>query len=188
MSARTTRHTVSMKYVAFLRGINMIGHRPVKMSVVQKIFEDLGFQNIKTIGASGNVLFETSKEHHIARSKEIQETLENATGHSMKVVLRTVPEVESLVKLNPFKGITISPHTKFLITFLSETPKHKITIPYTSPENDFKVLQLLPNEVCSVAFLSPSRQRTGVLSFLEKEFGKGVTTRNWSTITKLLRG
>src|SRR5437660_1587947 len=105
MSARIAQHTAPIKYIVFLRGINMIGHRPVKMSVVQKIFEDLGYQNIKTIGASGNVLFETSKENHITLGKEIEEKLEKATGHPIKVVLRTIPEVESLVKSDPFKGI-----------------------------------------------------------------------------------
>jgi uncharacterized protein (DUF1697 family) len=47
------------RYIAFLRGINMVGHRPMKMNAVQTVFQQLSYQHVKTLGASRNVLFET---------------------------------------------------------------------------------------------------------------------------------
>jgi hypothetical protein len=81
----------------------------------------------------------------------------------------------------------VTPYRKLLITFLSEKPTHKIKIPYIPPEHDFKILRVLPYEICSLALLSPTRQRTGLLHFIEKEFGKNTTTRNWSTIKKIVK-
>lgn len=60
-----------MKYVAFLRGINL-GKRQIKMNDLQKVFIDLGFSSVKTLIASGNVLFETQEENE----EKLRETLE----------------------------------------------------------------------------------------------------------------
>ena len=43
------------RYVAFLRGINSGGNQTVRMEVLRKTFEDLGFENVRTVLASGNV-------------------------------------------------------------------------------------------------------------------------------------
>ena len=43
-------------YVALLRGIN-VGGRNVKMDRLREIFESLGFSNVETFIASGNVIF-----------------------------------------------------------------------------------------------------------------------------------
>ncbi len=165
----------------------MIGHRPVKMDAVHNVFEQLGYQNVKTLGASGNVLFETSEGNQSALVKHIEEKLEQAFGSSIRVVVRTLSELQTLVESDPFEGIPGTRYTKLLITFLSERPKNTVTIPYTSPANDYKIVRVLHKEICSVALLSPTRQSTGLLSFLEKEFGRDITTRNWSTITRLVK-
>ena len=165
----------------------MIGHRPVKMDAVQHVFEHMGYHQVKTLGASGNVLFETSEVNPMALSKNIEEHLETAFGYAIRVLVRTLPQIQTLVEADPFQSIPVTPHTKLLITFLSARPNHQVEVPYTSPEHDFQIVRVFPNEICSVALLSPTRQRTGLLSFLEKEFGREITTRNWSTITRIVK-
>jgi uncharacterized protein (DUF1697 family) len=48
-----------VRYAAFLRGINVGGHRKIKMETLRQQFESLELQNVKTLLNSGNVLFET---------------------------------------------------------------------------------------------------------------------------------
>jgi len=48
-------------YVAFLRGINVGGHRRIKMAELRQAFESSGFQKVKTLLATGNVVFESPK-------------------------------------------------------------------------------------------------------------------------------
>ena len=50
-----------MKYVALLRGIN-IGKKQVKMEILRSVMEDAGYTNVKTLLASGNVIFETTEK------------------------------------------------------------------------------------------------------------------------------
>jgi len=52
---------VSARYVALLRAINVGGH-VVKMDVLRKHFTKLGFTNVETFIASGNVLFDADQQ------------------------------------------------------------------------------------------------------------------------------
>ena len=47
------------RYIAFLRAINVGGHT-VKMAELKRLFEALGFTNVETFIASGNVIFDSS--------------------------------------------------------------------------------------------------------------------------------
>ena len=44
--------------IAFLRGINVGGHKKVPMAALKKAFEAMGFRDVRTVLASGNVIFE----------------------------------------------------------------------------------------------------------------------------------
>jgi uncharacterized protein (DUF1697 family) len=50
-----------MKYIALLRGINVGGHRKVKMDDLKAFFKALQFENVSTYIQSGNVIFSTHK-------------------------------------------------------------------------------------------------------------------------------
>jgi uncharacterized protein (DUF1697 family) len=176
------------KYVAFLRGINVGGHKPVKMEELKKTFESMGFQNVKTLLASGNVLFETPETGADNLIKRIEEKLEKELGHEIGVLLRTVGEIQSLADADPFKNIKATPQTRFYVMFLSEKPKSALKVPYESIEKDIKIVHVSDSEVCSVLTLSPNRGTVDLMSLLEKEFGRKVTTRNWNTVTKILKG
>lgn len=177
-----------IKYVALLRGINVGGHRPVRMVELKKTFESLGFQNVKTLLASGNVLFETPKKSTDMLVKQIQEKLEHELGHEVGVVLRTMEEIQNLVDVNPFKNIEMTQQTRLYVTFLPEKQERAVIIPHESTGRDFRILHISASEVYSVVILSQDRGTTDLMSFLEKEFGRKVTTRNWNTIARILKG
>ncbi len=49
-------------YIAFLRGINVSGHKIIKMADLAEMFIGLKFKNVKTYIASGNVLFDSNEK------------------------------------------------------------------------------------------------------------------------------
>ena len=83
------------RYVAFLRGLNVGGHT-VKMDALRKHFEDLGFENVSTFIASGNVIFETKDAKPAALEKKIEQALERALGYEVATFLRTDKEVAQI--------------------------------------------------------------------------------------------
>jgi uncharacterized protein (DUF1697 family) len=173
-------------YVAFLRGINNIGSKTIKMHELKRIFEATGFQNVKTILASGNIVLETTISETNLIITEIEKQLERKLGYNVNVALRTLDELHLLVKSNPFSQIKVTPQTKLLLTFLSEKPTRRFKIPYNSSDKDFTVIRIINNEIYSVVNLLPNKRPYRIISFLEKEFGNKITTRNWSTIVKIV--
>lgn len=175
-----------LRYVAFLRGINVGGHRKIKMEALRQVFESLEFQNVKTLLNSGNVLFETREVDPTAVVRKIEENLKETFGFEVRVILRTSREIQDLIDSDPFINITVSPQTRLYVTFLSEAPKSNLKIPYESPEKDFKIVSVTNGEVYSVLTLNSSRRTPDAMDILEKEFGKKTTMRNWNTVTKIL--
>jgi len=174
-------------YAAFLRGINLAGHKAVNMGELKKAFESMGFQNVRTLLNSGNVLFEARKTARGPLVKTIEVELKTAFGHEIAVILRTIAEIHRLVESAPFEKVKVTPQTRLYVTLLSEKTNSSLKIPYESPEKDFKIVTIQPAEVFSVVTITPGRGTTEAMSFLEKHFGKRVTTRNWNTITKVLK-
>ena len=175
-----------IKYVALLRGINVGGSKLIKMAELSRIFDSLGFKNVKTYIQSGNVLFESSKSDLATLTKHIEQGLHKAVGFEVPVVLRTITELEAIVKLNPFRKIKSDADAQFYVTFLVEPPKTKPKIPLLSPKKDCEIIHLSPREVFTVAFAMPNGRYGESMAFIEKEFGKSVTTRNWNTVIKIV--
>jgi uncharacterized protein (DUF1697 family) len=190
-----------MRYAAFLRGINVGGNKKVPMSELKKCLEKLGYENVKTLLNSGNVIFETKKTNPISLTKTIESTLEKTFGFKIKTMIRSLEEIEKLIESNPFKGIKVTPNTRLYVTFLSEAggaspdkgsgvrkgAKERLKLPYTTPDKAYKILKATDTEVCSVLTVTPNSRSVDAMDILEEEYGSNVTTRNWNTIVKMLK-
>lgn len=171
------------KYIAFLRGINSGKNPTVKMEVLRKTFEDLGFENVRTILASGNVLFESSIDENTLEQK-IEKMLPEKIGFKSDVIVLTIDELHKLVLLNPFKTIKITPHTRPYVTFIKEEPKTNLKFP--AKVRSYTILGIFNGVVCSVVDLSDAKT-SDLMKVLDKEFGKGITTRSWNTVERILK-
>jgi uncharacterized protein (DUF1697 family) len=176
-----------IKYVAFLRGINVGGHKTIKMEELKKAFEALGFESVKTLLASGNVLFVAPAASESTLAKKIEKKLAMAFGHEIGVLIRKIEGLQRLAEANSFAGVKVTPQTRLYVTFLAEKAKSSLKIPYASPDQNFKIIRATESEVCSVLILSSNSRTVDLMSILEKEFGRKVTTRNWNTISKILK-
>ena len=73
------------------------------------------------------------------------------------------------------------------MTFLGEKPHPRaISLPYATPQGEFRILSATPTEVFSVLDLSQGKGTPEAMAIIEKEFGANVTTRNWNTVLKAL--
>ncbi len=174
------------KYVAFLRGINVGGNKKVPMAELKKILEKIGLKNVKTLLASGNVVFEADSNKIDELQTSISSAIEKAFKFRVPVLLRSFSELQRLVALDPFKKITVTPQTRLYVTFLTEKVKDKTSSNFFPPNNSFTILSKTKSEVFSVLDLSITGTPEA-MGALEKEFGKEVTTRNWNTILKIAK-
>jgi uncharacterized protein (DUF1697 family) len=172
-------------YVAFLRGINVGGNAVIKMSDLKELFETLGFKNVTPVLASGNVLFETAPTKPEVLKRSIERILTKEFNVPALAIIRTGSQLLDLAKSSPFKSTKLTPRTKLHITFLAESNQRVAKLPYRLPCREFEVIQISSNEVASTVEISPKQGTPELMRFLEKEFGKNITTRTWNTVQKL---
>ena len=171
-------------YVAFLRGINVGGNSTVSMAKLKKVFESLRFGIIKTVLASGNVIFETKETDPRSLGEKIENAIEKNFKRHFDVIVYKIRDLEKLAERNPFKGIDVTPDTRLYATFLSEKPKNTKIL--NLPEG-FRILRVKDGVILSVLHLMPGRGTVDLMSYIEKEYGKKITTRSWSTVLKIIK-
>lgn len=175
-----------VKYVAFLRGVNVGGNTLVKMDELRKAFESIGFQNVRTILASGNVLFEAPGEAITTLSSNIALKLLETFGREILVIVRSLDDLRELEARQPFKCANVTPGTRLFVTFISKNAKPgNIRCPSTC--DGFQILSISNGIVCSVLEERPGVGAVHLMGAIEKEFGRDVTTRTWNTITRIFK-
>ena len=103
------------RHVAFLRGLNVGGHR-VKMDRLRSLFADLGFENVATFIASGNVIFDTAETDRAVVEGRISAGLRAALGYDVAAFVRSIDEVAEVAAADPFAAGTdlANRHVTFL--------------------------------------------------------------------------
>lgn len=170
------------RYVAFLRGIN-VGGRTIKMDALRQAFEVAGYENVKTLQAAGNVVFESRETNQVAVQAKVEKTIKAAFGFDVRVILRSAKDIQALVNSEPFKGVKVTPGMRLFITFFSDPPKPKIIASYRSVGGENGIRSVTKGHIISV--LGAKDGTPDHMDFLGKEFGDSITTRNWNTIQKL---
>ena len=106
------------RYVAFLRAINVGGH-VVKMNVLREQFEALGFADVETFIASGNVLFSSRAKDIAALERKIESRLKAALGYEVATFIRTCDEVSAMAAYAPFPPAMVRTAVSVWVGFLA---------------------------------------------------------------------
>ena len=79
-------------YVAFLRGINVGGHKLIKMADLVRIFTKAGCRDVRTYIQSGNVIFASPLTDVDYLTRKLETALNKAVGYQVPMILKTLPE------------------------------------------------------------------------------------------------
>ncbi len=162
-----------MKYVAFLRAINVGGH-VVKMDALKKLFEKMGFKNVETFIASGNVIFDAPK----ASEAKIEEALKKALGYEVRTFLRTPVQLQRIAETNDDGGTL---YVGFMATSASEDAKTRVKALSTEMDelhaDGMEIYWLCRGQKFSDSTITGAR--------VEKALGQAATLRNITTVRKL---
>jgi uncharacterized protein (DUF1697 family) len=109
-------------YAAFLRGMNVGGHR-IKNGELRSLFEALGFSEVGTFRASGNVLFSAPRKPLAELTAKIEEGLRASLGYGVPTYLRTAGEVRAIAEHQPFPAAQIAASAgKLQVALLTKRP------------------------------------------------------------------
>lgn len=171
------------RYIAFLRAINVGGHT-VKMGVLRQLFEALGFSDVETFIASGNVVFETTAKNTQTLEKKIEQQLRAALGYEVATFIRTEAQLATIANYQPFPPVQMQVVTAFNIAFLAEpldAASQKKLFTLKTDIDDFHV------QGREVYWLCRKKQSESTFSnaVLEKTIGRASTIRGVNTIQKM---
>jgi uncharacterized protein (DUF1697 family) len=172
-------------YISILRGINVSGHKMIKMESLRKIYEDLKFKNVKTYIQSGNVIFQDKPAKPELLKEKIAKQILKETGFEVPVMVKDINEISSVLKSNPFLKRKEDP-AKLHVTFLSAEPG-KEALNKIAEGKYGKDEFILSGR--TVFLFCPDGYGNTKLSnnFFENKLKLIATTRNWKTINELHR-
>jgi uncharacterized protein (DUF1697 family) len=172
-------------YIAMLRGINVSGHKIIKMERLRAMFEGMGFGGVKTYVQSGNVIFETD-EPAARLSEKIQKRILKDFGFDVPVLTKSAKEMAEIVKCNPFAKDKGLDETKWHVTFLADDPPknaEELLQPLAAGKEQVRIVGRAVYLYCPNGYSNTKLTNTTI----EKKLSCGATTRTWNT-TKMLLG
>ena len=172
------------RFAAFLRAINVGGH-VVKMERLRALFEELGFSNVSTVIASGNVLFEAPGTNVRRLEERIERSLEDALGYEVRTFVRTADEVVALAAYEPFTREALKDAVTLMVVFMRDAPTasaRETLLSLRTPTDEFHVADRHAFWLCRTKTSeSPVFKRGSI----EKTLGLPGTARNFNTVQRI---
>jgi uncharacterized protein (DUF1697 family) len=88
-------------YAAFLRGMNVGGHRITNKELAAAV-EAVGLDEVATFRASGNVIFSSPRRSTERLAKDIEAGLQKTLGYAVPTFLRGGEEMHAITARRPF--------------------------------------------------------------------------------------
>ena len=171
------------RYIAFLRAINVGGHT-VKMDRLRELFEALGFANVETFIASGNVLFDAASKNTQALEKKIEKQLGDALDYAVETFIRTPDEVIAVSTYAPFQAEPEASQAMLYVAFLKEPISKDLEPKVMAFTSSVDALRLHGRELYWLCRIS-SRESKFSAAVLERTIKMPATFRNMNTAKRL---
>lgn len=174
-----------MRYAALLRGIAP-SFPNMSNAHLRGVFEGLGFTAVASVLSSGNILFSTDAADVPALEARIQRALQDELGIPGGTIVRSHPELRSLVDSDPFPGLEHGRDGYLTATFLKATPG-PVRLP--EPEPWARIVRFDPDARAFLAVMETAEpNRTPrFMAWLDRTYGKDITTRSWLTVQRIVR-
>ena len=168
------------RYAALLRGIMPTN---AKMADLKRAFEAAGFDDVKTVLGSGNVVFGARSATEAVLERKAEAAMTRELGKSFFTIVRPIDVLRELLDADPFAELGVAPGAKRVVTFLREAPTKRVTLPVEV--EGARIHAVIGREVFTSYLRGP---KTPVfMTLIEKTFGKDQTTRSWDTVEKVAR-
>lgn len=173
-------------YLILLRGINVGGKNKVPMAELKKYLEELGFTNVLTYIASGNVILQSNKSADAIKS-QIEAFLPTAftlNSELIKALVLTHDQLQAIVDNKP-TGFGNQPEKYHSdVIFLIGIDAAEM-MPVFNPREGVDILWPGDGVIYSQR-LSAERTKSRLGLMAMSPLYKSMTMRSWSTVVKLL--
>jgi uncharacterized protein (DUF1697 family) len=172
-------------FISLIRGINVAGHKPIKMAELRALYVAAGLRDPRTLLQSGNVVFESPSTDSAALEQRIERAIATSCGIDVAVIVRTPAELRQVVAGMPFSPTVAPEHGKLGVMFLkgladAEGTKTLLST-YAGPEH------VRVDGTHVYVYYTDGMGRSKLSNvILERKLKQAGTTRNFRTVTTLL--
>jgi len=173
-------------YLILLRGINVGGRNPVPMARLRTLLEDLGYKDVSTYIASGNVLLRSDKTPAAVKA-EIEAALPmtfDLHSERLDILVLTRDQLHAVIAEKP-KGFGEQPETYSSDAIFLIGIDAAEAMQVFDPRPDVDAVWA-GNGVIYSQRLSAQRTKSRLGKIVGTPAYMSMTIRNWNTTTKLL--
>ena len=170
-------------FVALLRGVNVGGNNIISMRELKERFEGIGFKQVSTYINSGNVIFATKETDPRKLEVKIEKMLSKDFQLDSKVVVRSLDEMERLVKSFP-KSWTGDRDWRYNVMFLRHTIDSEAVLEELTTTTESEELVYRPGTLLWSAHIKDI-DRTSMNKMSSRKVFREMTVRNLNTTKKL---
>jgi uncharacterized protein (DUF1697 family) len=168
-----------MALVAFLRGVNVGGHRTFQPSALARELAHLG---VISVGAAGSFVIQRRCSVSTARAEIAQRM-----GFAVELMICRATDLTAVVARDPFASPPCAGDLRRFASVLVKRPRRCPLLPLDIPANQPWQVRFIET---SGPFVLGWWRRLGKRFIdpndaAEKSFGVSSTTRNWNTMLKL---
>lgn len=172
-------------YVALLRGINVSGHRKIKMVDLKAMLDEMGFKDVMTYIQSGNVVFKSSLGGNVQLGEKIKKGIAKTLDFDVPVLVKTYEELKSILDRNPFTEASDIENKRIYFALLKEAPKRELIA--TFKEENFPGELFVVTDECVYLNYSLGAGKAKLSNnLIERKLKVSATSRNYRTMVKLL--
>lgn len=171
-------------YISILRGINVSGHRLIKMDALKTLCVNLNFKDVQTYIQSGNIIYNYENSKYDVLNTLISETIEKTFGFKVPVITLTATDLQRIIENNPYSWDETKDPSFFHVTFLSDKPdpeKIKLLEQVNLKNDAFKIIESTIYIYCPDGY----GQTNLTNNYIESKLNLTATTRNWKTVNEL---
>lgn len=172
------------QHVALLRAVN-VGGRFVKMASLVDAFESLGLKDVRSVIASGNLLFRTPSRGAAGLAARIEGALQALLGYEVAAFLRSDSEWWSLARGGPpFNQEDVARSQALNVMFLAHELTDVQRDVLLALEGPIDRLAVQGREIFWLCAVRQSESKFSA-ALLERRLGLKTTVRTWTTVQKL---
>ena len=172
-----------MRQIVLLRGINLGARNRVAMPQLRELLATAGFDDVRTYVQSGNVVV-SSDDPPAEVARAVERQIRAGLELDIRVVVRTRDELANVVRLNPLGSVATDPK-RYQVTFLAEALAAEVV-------RELEAVAVPPERFGARGRELYAWHPSGVARsklwarLASRDLGVVATTRNWTTVTKLL--
>lgn len=172
-------------YIALLRGINVSGHKKIKMADLKNMMAKLTFSDVQTYIQSGNLVFKSEETNVQLLEEKIKAGIARTFGFVIPVLVKTHAEIATILKESPFTKTEDLAANKIYYVLLKNEPETDAVDSLVQKDYPNELFSTNKNCVYLNCIYGAGKAKL-TNNIIERKLKVSATTRNHRTMLKLL--